>query len=389
MINRTRTGAIYSPRNTDGRRLIINKILFLVAVSALYFYDGWLADGIAVVTLSVPLAEKCAVNIASKHYCSEYALILSAEVAFAAMGKLHNAVAMLIVYHIFDFIIFFSYNVALKNLFERSPLFEKTIDYRFNHDGDYILSNNEYVPLEGVVVAGEALVDFGRISGECDDFIPIHAGDKLLPACRIDDGSVIFRPLKSRENSVYERIKNVYAETLYNKNTGGLAKFFDFFKIFFTVACLVLAAVMLYIDVSAKTDLSLYVNAVAFFGCTGVMLTFSNAVEYVFMSRLAENGIYIVERRKSADVRVLEKDEVFGDVDFSEYDLYSVRLSGDEAQKVCNRYKKYRDFKLRFIIALIIFNAASAVASMIFSSSLLINLSLIITSALLAVVSSI
>lgn len=388
MINRTRTGAIYSPRNTDGRRLIINKILFLVAVSALYFCDGWLADCIAAVTLTVPLAEKCAVNIANKYYCGEYALILSAETALVAMGKLHNAVAMLIVYHIFDFILFFSYNDALKKVLKHSPLFEKTIDYRFNADGDYIISNNEYVPLEGVVVGGEALVDFGRISGD-DDIIPIRAGDKLLPACRIDSGSVIFRPLKNGENSVYERIKNVYAETAYNQNNGGLAKFFDFFKIFFTVACLVLSAVMLYIGVNAKTDLSIYLNAAALFGCTGVMLTFSNAVEYVFMSRLAENGIYIVGRRESVDVRVLEKDDVFGNVDFSEYDLYSVRLSGDEARKVYDRYKKYRNLKQKIIIVLIVFNAASAVASMIFSSSLLIDLSLIITSALLAVVTAI
>ncbi len=377
MINQTRIGANYTPESSSRRRFALNKFLFLVAVLLLYFHNAPLTDYIAVMVLSVPIAKKCAVNILELYFCGEYALILSAELLLILLGRFHSAAFMLIVCHIVDFFLYCFYNYELKSMLENAVLFENPIEYRFNSDGDYILSSSEYIPTEGIVIAGEALVDYGRLGGG-DEVISVQPDDKLPPACRIIDGNIIFRPLKNEDNSVYEQMKRTYAELIVKEDECFFVVPFDILKVALTVIILAFSAVVLYMGGFTYFDLARYVAPITLFGCTGIVFIFNNAIDYDFAARLQENGIYMLKRRISREPAILEKDAAFENVDFAEYDLYSASFLKDDAAEIYRYYNRCRTVKRWLIYILAALNVASVVASLIFSVTFPMYLSLFI-----------
>ena len=352
MVNQTRAGINYTAYPDCGIQFILNKLLLILGTLFIYFYNSFHMSVVSIVVLCVPLIKKCVIALIGHRFSSECILVLSSTLLHLALSDIQSAVMMLIVYHIFDFIVYIFYARKLNEFFETSILFEKTINYRFNGDGDYILSNNEYIPVEGVVVSGNALMDIGRVVGTGNEYIPVHTGDKLLPACRIIKGNIVYRPLKNTDNSVYRAIENSYLFAVKNTYKSRVTFAFDIIKLIFTVLFLVLAAAALMMGTIPK--MSYLITSLTLGGCASLLFVFSDALDKDMIVQLQRDGIYILNPKDLENISVIEKEEVFDKHNYSKYEVFSSVLKSVDARRKVETLKKKKTIKLRILIIAVI-----------------------------------
>ena len=129
-------------------------------------------------------------------FCGEAFLIISEALLCISLGRIDIAVIFLIIYHLFDSILYVTYVSAYRKSFAGKQIFvENPVDYKYDEEGNYIFSEGEYIPLECEVISGNAVVDAGALSGKKDDFLAITAGAKLLPLYMIVKGNITAKPL--------------------------------------------------------------------------------------------------------------------------------------------------------------------------------------------------
>ncbi len=385
MVNYNRMGANYALYHGDTKRLVFNKVLFFVAVVLLYLLNRVYADCILLIVMSVPIIKKCIVSIMDRYYYSEYALVLSGAVLLIALDGMHTVALMLAIYHVYDFVVYIIYNRALSKFLDNSLIFENAINYRLTKDGNYILSNNEYIPAEGTVVSGEAMVDFSRISGEKDDIVPVYSGAKLFPACRIVKGNILYSPLNSEKKSILPSLNKVYSDTMQRKTENTAVKIFDILKLVLTILFLAASAVFLFADFNF--DITFWITPAVFLGCTSLLYVFINAFEYRFISKLQQRGIYIIN--PDAKKEVLEKEQLFENTNFSKYQIFSYTLKKEEAYKEFTLCKKKYTDKCRLLGILAIVNIAAICISAVIMTQIPMYISLVGIVSTLALISEV
>lgn len=339
MINSVRIGANYLIYSSVGR-LILNKILFVAVNLLIYFINSPLLDIIAVILMCIPLIKKCIVQFVDKYYCGECTVMLSAVMLLAALNDVKSAVLLLVVYHILDFAVYIIYSKIYDDFWKSSAVFENPIDYRFDNNGNYLLSNNEYIPAEGEVISGNALVSNGRICAELQDVFPIHSGDKLLFSYKILSGSIHYRTFTKPEKSVYSAIKNYYIEMTGVNDDKGLSKLFDIFKAVLTVVFLAFASISLFFGVTEF--FSFVVVSFSLYAAHSLLFVFGESIEYDFMTRLHKNGLYIMKKPGAEKINILEKNRIFENGDLSRQDIFSLYLTKEQARDTFLRLDKRR-----------------------------------------------
>ncbi|MBQ9383189.1 MAG: cadmium-translocating P-type ATPase [Ruminiclostridium sp.] len=180
----------------------------------------WLVIGIFVIPyllIGYDIMIKAAKNIAHGQVFDENLLMLIATVAAFCIGEYSEAVAVMLFYQVGE--LFQSYAVgkarrSITDLMDIVPEYAnlETGDGLEQTDPDdveigsvIVIKAGERIPLDGVVIEGETMIDTAALTGES---VPRRAsvGDEVISGCINGSGTVKVRTTKAFEDSTVSRI---------------------------------------------------------------------------------------------------------------------------------------------------------------------------------------
>ena len=200
-------------------KIIISAILLIIAVF-ISFQNEWINNGILLVSYLIvgfEILKKAFRNIIRGKFFDENFLMSIATLGALCIGEIHEAVAVMLFYQIGE--LFQSYAVdksrkSISSLMDIRPDYanllkdekEEKVDPDEVKIGDIILIKpGEKVPLDGVVIEGNSMLDTKALTGES---VPRKAkvDDEILSGCINIDGLLKIRVTKEFEESTVSKI---------------------------------------------------------------------------------------------------------------------------------------------------------------------------------------
>jgi len=384
--NPSRIGMNYFSYGDDIKRFIINKILFLAGVIFCYTSANELLLYIATVVLMVPVIKKLISEAFSLNFCCE-ATLITCEVMFCIVSeRIDSAVFFITVYFVFDAVLYVVSSHICRDFNENSLTKVNPVAYRVTAEGNYILSNNEYVPEECLVLEGEATIDTTTVSGVKNDCVDVAEGNMILPLYRIIKGSVVAKPIRDKEKSLIKAVTDMYSG-IKIKNDASSHRIMSFSIGFLSVFIIFLTIFTLLNKCEGEwLEFSL---AISLFACISPVLLFLGMFEYSFLSSLAKCGIYVLSPLAYDDISIIEGEKICSANDITLFGYYSHSLHRADANIFITKKKKILSFKKSFIHLLFIINIAAffvyVFTEMLFPSAI----SVIATALVVAILSKI
>lgn len=237
-------------------KIIISAILLIIAVF-ISFQNEWINNGILLVSYLIvgfEILKKAFRNIIRGKVFDENFLMTIATLGALCIGEIHEAVAVMLFYQIGE--LFQSYAVnksrkSISSLMDIRPDYanllkdekEEKIDPDEVKIGDIILIKpGEKVPLDGVVIEGNSMLDTSALTGES---IPkkAKADDEILSGCINIDGILKIRVTKEFEESTVSKILDLVenASSKKSKSENFITKFAKVYTPTVVIIALILA----------------------------------------------------------------------------------------------------------------------------------------------------
>ena len=237
-------------------KIIISAILLIIAVF-ISFQNEWINNGILLVNYLIvgfEILKKAFRNIIRGKFFDENFLMTIATLGALCIGEIHEAVAVMLFYQIGE--LFQSYAVdksrkSISSLMDIRPDYanllkdekEEKIDPDEVKIGDIILIKpGEKVPLDGVVIEGNSMIDTKALTGES---VPksVKVDDEILSGCINIDGILKIRVTKEFEESTVSKILDLVenASSKKSKSENFITKFARVYTPTVVIIALILA----------------------------------------------------------------------------------------------------------------------------------------------------
>ena len=237
-------------------KIIISAILLIIAV-CISFQNEWINNGILLASYLIvgfEILKKAFRNIIRGKVFDENFLMTIATLGALCIGEIHEAVAVMLFYQIGE--LFQSYAVdksrkSISSLMDIRPDYanllkdekEEKIDPDEVKIGDIILIKpGEKVPLDGVVIEGNSMLDTKALTGES---VPksVKVDDEILSGCINIDGILKIRVTKEFEESTVSKILDLVenASSKKSKSENFITKFARVYTPTVVIIALILA----------------------------------------------------------------------------------------------------------------------------------------------------
>ena len=237
-------------------KIIISAILLIIAV-CISFQNEWINNGILLVSYLIvgfEILKKAFRNIIRGKVFDENFLMTIATLGALCIGEIHEAVAVMLFYQIGE--LFQSYAVdksrkSISSLMNIRPDYanllkdekEEKVDPDEVKIGDIILIKpGEKVPLDGVVIEGNSMLDTKALTGES---VPksVKVDDEILSGCINIDGILKIRVTKEFEESTVSKILDLVenASSKKSKSENFITKFAKIYTPIVVIIALFLA----------------------------------------------------------------------------------------------------------------------------------------------------
>ena len=237
-------------------KIIISAILLIIAVF-ISFQNEWINNGILLVSYLIvgfEILKKAFRNIIRGKFFDENFLMTIATLGALCIGEIHEAVAVMLFYQIGE--LFQSYAVdksrkSISSLMDIRPDYanllkdekEEKIDPDEVKIGDIILIKpGEKVPLDGVVIEGNSMLDTKALTGES---VPksVKVDDEILSGSINIDGILKIRVTKEFEESTVSKILDLVenASSKKSKSENFITKFARVYTPTVVIIALILA----------------------------------------------------------------------------------------------------------------------------------------------------
>ena len=237
-------------------KIIISAILLIIAVF-ISFQNEWINNGILLVSYLIvgfEILKKAFRNIIRGKFFDENFLMTIATLGALCIGEIHEAVAVMLFYQIGE--LFQSYAVdksrkSVSSLMDIRPDYanllkddkEEKIDPDEVKIGDIILIKpGEKVPLDGVVIEGNSMLDTSALTGES---VPksVKVDDEILSGSINIDGILKIRVTKEFEESTVSKILDLVenASSKKSKSENFITKFARVYTPTVVIIALILA----------------------------------------------------------------------------------------------------------------------------------------------------
>ena len=237
-------------------KIIISAILLIIAVF-ISFQNEWINNGILLVSYLIvgfEILKKAFRNIIRGKVFDENFLMTIATLGALCIGEIHEAVAVMLFYQIGE--LFQSYAVdksrkSISSLMNIRPDYanllkdekEEKVDPDEVKIGDIILIKpGEKVPLDGVVIEGNSMLDTKALTGES---VPksVKVDDEILSGCINIDGILKIRVTKEFEESTVSKILDLVenASSKKSKSENFITKFAKIYTPIVVIIALFLA----------------------------------------------------------------------------------------------------------------------------------------------------
>ena len=242
-------------------KIIISAILFFIALILKFKFPElkWINIIMFLFSYSIvglEILKKAFKNIIKGKVFDENFLMAIATLGAIVIGEFAEAVAVMLFYQIGELFQSYAVNKTRKSI---SSLVDIMPDYaNLIKDGEVekvdpdtvsigdtiIIKPGEKVPLDGVVVEGNSMIDTKALTGES---IPktIHNGDEVLSGCINLDGIIKIRVTKEFEDSTFNRIIELVenASSRKSKSENFITKFAHYYTPIVVIIALMIAII--------------------------------------------------------------------------------------------------------------------------------------------------
>ena len=239
-------------------KIIISSIIFIIAI-IIKFQNKWVNNTLFIISylvVGLEILKKAFKNIKRGKVFDENFLMAVATIGAFAIAEFPEAVAVMLFYQIGELFQSFAVDKSRKSI---SSLMELRADYanvlrdenieKIDPDevkiGETIVVKpGEKIPLDGVVLEGEAFLDTKALTGEP---VPkkIVVGDEVLSGCINQDGMLKIKVTKEFEESTVSKILELVenASSKKSKSENFISKFARIYTPTVVVIALILAII--------------------------------------------------------------------------------------------------------------------------------------------------
>ena len=242
-------------------KIIISAVFFLIALVFKFKFLEFKWINISIFLLSyiivgAEILKKAFKNIIRGKIFDENFLMSIATIGAIVIGEYAEAVAVMLFYQIGE--LFQSYAVnktrkSISSLVDSMPDYanlikdgaEEKVDPDTVSIGDtIIIKPGEKIPLDGVVIEGNSMIDTKALTGES---VPktIHNGDEVLSGCINLDGIVKIKVTKEFEDSTFNRIIDLVenASSRKSESENFISKFARYYTPIVVIIALLIAII--------------------------------------------------------------------------------------------------------------------------------------------------
>ena len=242
-------------------KIIISAVFFLIALVFKFKFLEFKWINISIFLLSyiivgAEILKKAFKNIIRGKVFDENFLMAIATIGAIVIGEYAEAVAVMLFYQIGE--LFQSYAVnktrkSISSLVDSMPDYanlikdgaEEKVDPDTVSIGDtIIIKPGEKIPLDGVVIEGNSMIDTKALTGES---VPktIHNGDEVLSGCINLDGIVKIKVTKEFEDSTFNRIIDLVenASSRKSESENFISKFARYYTPIVVIIALLIAII--------------------------------------------------------------------------------------------------------------------------------------------------
>ena len=225
-------------------QVIIALILFLVAL-CIPFTNEWINNGIYIVSyiiVGLPIVWKAIRNILRGKVFDENFLMSIATIGAFVIGEFAEAVAVMLFYQIGELFQSYAVDKSRKSIasvmnirpdfanIKRGEQLEKVEPSEVKIGDTIIIKPGEKIPLDGIVIEGESMLDTSALTGES---VPrsVKEGDEILSGCINEQGLLSVRVTKEFGESTVSKILDLVenASSRKSKSENFITKFAKYY----------------------------------------------------------------------------------------------------------------------------------------------------------------
>ena len=237
-------------------QVIIALILFLVAL-CIPFTNEWINNGIYIVSyiiVGLPIVWKAIRNILRGKVFDENFLMSIATIGAFVIGEFAEAVAVMLFYQIGELFQSYAVDKSRKSIasvmnirpdfanIKRGEQLEKVEPSEVKIGDTIIIKPGEKIPLDGIVIEGESMLDTSALTGES---VPrsVKEGDEILSGCINEQGLLSVRVTKEFGESTVSKILDLVenASSRKSKSENFITKFAKYYTPIVVIIAVLLA----------------------------------------------------------------------------------------------------------------------------------------------------
>ena len=239
-------------------KIVISAILFIIALAIPFEREliNKIIFGISYIIVGYEIIKKAIRNIFRGKVFDENFLMTVATIGAFAIGEFPEAVGVMLFYQVGEAFQDYAVDKSRKSI---ASLMEIRPDYanRIENDevkkvdpdevkiGDkIIIKPGEKIPLDGIILDGESMVDTSSLTGEP---VPrkVKQGDEILSGCINQEGLLTVRVTKEFEESTVSKILELVenASSIKSKSENFISKFSKYYTPIVVISALLLAII--------------------------------------------------------------------------------------------------------------------------------------------------